>query len=191
VELLIQAARVAYASRPMSSLGPAEWMALRYFARANVQSRTPSALADFEASSRAAVSHIINRLEQDGYLLRHQSPEDARSVSIELTEKGVAAVRDDPIASLERAVRSLSECDQHGLHDCLREVLTHLAMFGVRRQFDVCRDCEFLEPRPGGNLKAEKEPAFTCNLLHVAIDVEATQLLCSHFRPSNVKTRPR
>jgi DNA-binding MarR family transcriptional regulator len=166
-------------------------MALRYFARANVQSRTPSALADFEASSRAAVSHIINRLEQGGYLLRHQSPEDARSVSIELTEKGVAAVRDDPIACLERAVRSLSERDRHALRDSLRDVLTHLAVLGARRQFDVCRDCEFLEPRPGGILASEKEPAFTCNLLHVAIDVEATQLLCSHFRPNSMKTRAR
>src|SRR5262249_9607925 len=44
-------------------LSPAQWMALRYLARANTFSRTPSAFAEFQATTRGTASQAIKALE--------------------------------------------------------------------------------------------------------------------------------
>ena len=51
-ELLLQAGRLVQAEGYDGKLSPAQWMALRYFARANPFSRTPSAFAAFQATTR-------------------------------------------------------------------------------------------------------------------------------------------
>ena len=187
VELLIQAARVADTTRLNGDLRPAEWMALRYFARANDQSRKASALADFEANSRAAVSHIIGRLERRGYLTRRQSEDDGRSFGLEVTAKGQAALQHDPIGSLVHVVRSLPEENRSALHDALREVLTGLAASGARRQFDICRDCAHLIRQSASTGLDSPDLSLECSLFHVAIDPEATNLLCARFRPASAQ----
>src|SRR6516165_1271169 len=53
-------------------LSPAQWMALRYFARANTFSRTPSAFAEFQATTRGTASQAIKALEAGGYLVRQR-----------------------------------------------------------------------------------------------------------------------
>jgi DNA-binding MarR family transcriptional regulator len=190
VELLIQAARTADTTRLSCDLRPAEWMALRYFARANDQSRRASALADFEANSRAAVSPIISRLEQGGYLTRRQSQEDGRSFSLEVTAKGQAALLHDPIGSLVQAVRSLPDQDRDALHNALREVLTGLATSGTRRQFDICRDCAHLIGDTVGSGLDVASSRFWCDLFDVAIEAEATKLLCAYFQPKSAQHGP-
>jgi DNA-binding MarR family transcriptional regulator len=176
VELLIQAARVAHTSRAAAELGPAEWMALRFFARANRQSRKPSALADYVASSRAAVSRVIGRLEEGGYLTRQSSPDDGRSYSLAVTSKGEATLRDDPINSLVLAVGLLPHDIRDALHDSLREVLTRLSETGARRHFDVCRDCAHLRAGDAEDIRLR------CNLFNQALEDEAAQCLCAYFQ---------
>ncbi|HMK81358.1 MAG TPA: MarR family transcriptional regulator [Xanthobacteraceae bacterium] len=171
-ELLIQAARVAQAARTRDALTPAEWMALRFFARANPQSRKPSALADFGITSRAAASQVVNRLEQGGYITRVQSPKDRRSYRIDLTAKGHGVLRDDPIEGLVGAVQSLDAPARAALHDALRRVVGGLAASGRRRQFDTCRHCLHLSDVP-----------CECGLFGATINSEAAHLLCAHFRP--------
>ena len=185
VELLIQAARAAQAARNACDLGPAEWMALRFFARANAQSRKPSDLADFEASSRAAVSHVIGRLEHGGYVERKPSPEDRRSYCVEVTAKGLAMLSDDPIEALVQSVRSLPEDSRDALHDALQSVLTGLAVSGTRRQFNTCRDCAYLIAAQAGETESS-DRVLECDLFHVALDHGATQQLCARFRPATV-----
>lgn len=171
-ELLIQAARVAQAARTRDELTPAEWMALRFFARANPQSRKPSALADFEITSRAAVSQVVGRLEHDGYITRVPSAKDRRSYRVDLTAKGRAVLRDDPIEALIGAVRALQPAVRSSLRAGLRDVLRGLAASGRRRQFDTCRHCMHF-----------CDVSFECGLFDAAINGEATHLLCAHFQP--------
>jgi len=170
-ELLIQAARVAQAARTRDELTPAEWMALRFFARANPHSRKASALADFEITSRAAVSQVLGRLEQGGYITRVQSAKDRRSYRIDLTAKGRAALRDDPIEGLVDVVRSLHPSVLASLHAGLRDVLRGLAASGRRRQFGTCRHCVHFSA-----------VSCQCNLFGAAINAETAQLLCAHFQ---------
>ncbi len=51
-ELLLQAGRLVQAEGYDGKLSPAQWMALRYFARANPFSRTPSAFAESRRSKQ-------------------------------------------------------------------------------------------------------------------------------------------
>jgi|SRR5271169_6343430 len=72
-ELLLQVGRLVQAESYDGELSPAQWMALRYFARANSFSRNPSAFAEFQATTRGTASQAIKALEADGYLVRQQS----------------------------------------------------------------------------------------------------------------------
>src|SRR6202140_321010 len=81
-------------------LSPAQWMALRFFARANSFSRTPSAFAEFQATTRGTASQAIKALEAGGYLVRQRSKADGRSVTLRLTDKGKEAIARDPVEAL-------------------------------------------------------------------------------------------
>ena len=51
-ELLLLVGRLVQTEGYDGELSPAQWMALRFFARANSFSRTPSAFAEFQRRSR-------------------------------------------------------------------------------------------------------------------------------------------
>jgi DNA-binding MarR family transcriptional regulator len=87
-ELLLLVGRLVKADGYEGELSPAQWMALRFFARANSFSRTPSAFADFQATTRGTASQAIKALEAGGYLVRQRSEADGRSVALRLTRKG-------------------------------------------------------------------------------------------------------
>src|SRR5262249_22834676 len=106
-ELLLLVGRLVQAEGYDGELSPAQWMALRYFARANPFSQTPSAFAEFQATTRGTASQAIKALEAGGYLVRQRSKADRRSVSLRLTNKGNKALARDPFEVLVRAVDSL------------------------------------------------------------------------------------
>ena len=91
-ELLLQVGRLVQAEGYDGELSPAQWMALRYFARANSFSRNPSAFAEFQATTRGTASQAIKALEASGHLVRRRSKVDGRSVSLRLTSKGKKAL---------------------------------------------------------------------------------------------------
>ena len=67
-ELLLLAGRLVQTEGYDGELSPAQWMALRFFARANSFSRTPSAFAEFQATTRGTASQAIKALEAGGVL---------------------------------------------------------------------------------------------------------------------------
>ena len=103
-ELLLLVGRLVQADGYEGDLSPAQWMALRFFARANSFSRTPSAFADFQATTRGTASQAIKALEAGGYLARQRSQADGRSVTLRLTRKGHEVIARDPFEALVRAV---------------------------------------------------------------------------------------
>ena len=78
-ELLVYLGRAARRTDAGSDLTAAQWTAMRFFARANQLSRTPSAFASINATTRGTASQIIKSLMQKGHLVRHQAVGDGRS----------------------------------------------------------------------------------------------------------------
>src|SRR5512133_2559293 len=142
-ELLLQVGRLVQAEGYDGELSPAQWMALRYFARANSFSRNPSAFAEFQATTRGTASQAIKALEAGGYLVRQRSKADGRSFSLRLTNKGNKALAHDPFEVLVHAVDSLDVKDRTAMHHPLDQVLTTVTASGAHRRFGVCQDCTY------------------------------------------------
>src|SRR5256714_13929715 len=143
-ELLLQVGRLVQAEGYDGELSPAQWMAVRFFARANSFSRTPSAFAEFQATTRGTASQAIKALEAGGYLVRQRSEADGRSVSLRLTNKGKKAFARDPFEVLVRAVDALDANERTEMHHTVHKVLTTVTASGAHRRFGVCQDCTYL-----------------------------------------------
>src|SRR6266513_5270874 len=160
-------------------------VALRFFARANPFSRTPSAFAEFQATTRGTASQAIKALEASGYLVRQRSKADGRSVSLRLTSKGKKALKRDPFEVLVGAVDSLDAKERTAMRRALHQVLSTLATNGAHRRFGVCQDCTHFGREMCGNLPSTAPSATECLLLGVPIQPEDVGLLCVHFQPMN------
>jgi DNA-binding MarR family transcriptional regulator len=182
-ELLLLLGRLVQAEGYDGDLSPAQWMALRFFARANSFSRSPSAFAEFQATTRGTATQTIKALEAGGYLVRRQSQADGRSVSLHLTKRGHKALARDPFEVLVGAVDSLDAEEQTAMHDALHQVLTSVAASGAHRHFGVCRDCAHLGGETCGSSTSATWSAPECLLFGVAIEPEDADLLCVHFQP--------
>jgi DNA-binding MarR family transcriptional regulator len=182
-ELLLLVGRLVQAEGYDGELSPAQWMALRFFARANPFSRTPSAFAEFQATTRGTASQAIKALEAGGYLVRQRSKADRRSVSLRLTNKGNKALTRDPFEVLVRALDSLDAKEQTAMHHALHQVLTTVAASVAHRRFGVCRDCSYLGGEIRCKLTSANSSALKCLLLGVPIQAEDAGLLCVHFHP--------
>ena len=184
-ELLLLLGRLVQAEGYHGELNPAQWMALRFFSRANSFSRTPSAFAEFQATTRGTATQTIKALETGGYLVRQRSEADGRSVSLRLTSKGKKALARDPFVVLVRAVDLLDAKEQTAMHHALHQVLTTLAASGAHRRFGVCQDCTYLSGETRCNLTSARTSAPKCLLLGVPIEPEDVDLLCVHFQPAS------
>ncbi|SEN82862.1 transcriptional regulator, MarR family [Loktanella fryxellensis] len=140
-ELLVYLGRAARGGDAASDMTAAQWTALRFFARANDVSRTPSAFASFHATTRGTASQTIKSLLVKGYLERHESADDRRSVRFDLTDAGLAAMREDPLRAVSEAIDRLDA----GLKSALRQALPALAgeLAAIRDTvaFGTCGDC--------------------------------------------------
>ena len=184
-ELLLLVGRLVQADGYDGKLSPAQWMALRYFARANSFSRTPSAFAEFQATTRGTASQAIKALEAGGYLVRQRSAADGRSVTLRLTDKGHEVVARDPFEVLVRAVDSLNAQEQTAMRDALHHVLTMIAASGAHQHFGVCRDCAYLGGEMYCNSTSNSRSALGCLLFGVPIEPDDAGLLCIHFQRKN------
>ena len=184
-ELLLQLGRLVQAEGYDGELSPAQWMALRYFARANPFSRTPSAFAEFQATTRGTASQAIKALEAGGYVVRLRSKADGRSASLRLTGKGTQALARDPFEVLVRAVDSLGAKARTAVHHALQQVLTTVAASRAYPRFGVCQDCTYLSGEMRHDITSASPSALECLLFGVAIEPEDAGLLCVHFQPTS------
>ncbi|MBB4366827.1 DNA-binding MarR family transcriptional regulator [Bradyrhizobium sp. CIR18] len=178
VDLLIQAAGSWEFEDTLHGLRDREWMALRFLARANRFSRTPSGLAQFVGTTRATASQTVKRLEDKGYLQRRSSDEDKRSVILDVTQRGETILLRDPIAQLVHAVATL-ELGANNFRDLLRQILEQLDARRDRHHADNCRKCIFLTEASGDTRR--KQPEYTCRFFRADIGESEIDLLCFNF----------
>jgi DNA-binding MarR family transcriptional regulator len=188
-ELLLMVGRLVQFEGYDGGLSPAQWMALRFFSRANSFSRTPSAFAEFQATTRGTASQATKALEAGGYLVRQRSEVDGRSVTLRLKAKGKRALARDPFEVLVRAVGALDAQQQTVMHDALHQVLTAVAGIGGRRRFGVCRECTYLGGEICCTSASANELTLDCVLFSVRIKPKDADLLCVHFEPRNERRK--
>lgn len=149
-EFLVHLGRAARGEDAGAALTPAQWTALRFFARANRASRTPSAFASFHATTRGTASQTVKSLEAKGYLTRRQSDQDRRSVRFELTGSGQAMLERDPLRHLAQSIARLGPAERGALARALPALVVDVATARGTNAFGTCGDCRHFSAREGG-----------------------------------------
>ncbi len=184
-ELLVQVGRLVQAEGYDGELSPAQWMALRFFARANRFSRNPSALAEFQATTRGTATQTIKLLEARGYLVREPSKADRRSIRLRLTSEGKKALARDPFEALVRALDLLDKKERTAMRRALHQVLSTMATSSAHRQIGVCQDCTHFGRELRCNPQSTASSGAECLFLGVLVQPEEVGLLCVHFQRMN------
>lgn len=140
-ELLVYLGRAARGTDTGSDLTAAQWTAMRFFARANRLSRTPSAFASFHATTRGTASQIIKSLMLKGHLVRHEAMGDRRSMRVDLTSSGQAIMHHDPLRDLTEAIDRLEGTLRMALRRALPALAGELAKIRGTVVFGTCGDC--------------------------------------------------
>lgn len=140
-ELLVYLGRAARGTDAGSDLTAAQWTAMRFFARANHFSRTPSAFASFHGTTRGTASQIIKFLMLKGYLVRHGAVDDRRSVRLDLTSSGKSIMRHDPLCNLTEAIGKLEGRQRKALQQALPALAGELAKIRDTVAFGTCGNC--------------------------------------------------
>lgn len=173
-ELILQISRVAYADQASSGLTQAQWIALRYFARANRFSRTVSAFAEFHATTRGTASQTIKSLVRRGYLTRRPSERDGRSVLFDLTATANRRLEGDPLRFVVRAAATLGDGQRRAAVESLRAVLVEVQRANRREKFGVCRLC--------GHLQSDGAKGSRCRLMREALAAGELGQLCTRYQ---------
>jgi DNA-binding MarR family transcriptional regulator len=154
----VQLGRLAQGDSAARGLTPAQWGALRYFARANRFSRTVSALAAFQATTRGTVSQTVKGLVTRGYLRRTPSDRDGRSVRFDLTSAARQILARDPFQDVVRAAVALPAGQRNRLLSGLQALLQGAARVPTPQVPGRCGLCGHLGKGEGGR-------SFECGLL--------------------------
>lgn len=182
-ELLEQVGRFASEDAFLRGLNPAQWTALRYFARANRISRTVSAFALFHGTTRGTASETVKALVEKGCLRRRLVREDRRSFRLELTAKARKILTQDPLKNLMATVGALSSVHCSAVAEGLEIMLKRLLAERGRPMFGVCGSCRHVRDRGrcvDGNARCE------CGLNGESLTEKDLAEICVSYEPARV-----
>lgn len=183
-ELILHLGRIASREALVEGLTPAQWAVLRYFARANRFSRTPSAFAAFHGTTRGTASQTIKSLEAQAYLTRTRSEADGRSARLHVTDKARAILAHDPLEALVRATDALPLGARGHFANALHRILGQVASERGTPPFGTCASCEHLE---GDGCNRLGQESYVCGFVGQPLLLEELDDLCINFVPG----RPR
>lgn len=175
-DLVLQLGRAAYVDCGSTGLTQAQWIAIRFFARANRFSRTISGFAQFHATTRGTASQTVNSLVDKGYLARTPSEKDARSVRFDLTARGRRKLSSDPLDAVAQAAARLGAADRGRMTANLRGMLADLRAGRRQPPVGVCRLCGYRD-------RGDERAAACCRLLQEPLADTEFEELCVRYRP--------
>lgn len=126
-ELLELVARMLHSRGYAEDLFPAQWMALRYFAKTPAERRTASDLARFQGLANGPVSRTVRTLIHKGLLAKAQTQPRGRAEVLDLTGAGRKVLESDPTLELEKAVATLDGGDQEAMGRVLETILRRVS----------------------------------------------------------------
>lgn len=180
-ELVGRLGRIAHALQFAGGLNPAQWEALRFLARANRYSCTPSALAEYLGTTKGTVSQTLIALESKGYVRRTRGRIDRRSVDLSLTGEGREMLRNDPIGLIEQIGDDLPLSVRQALTDGMDSLLKSLNNAQRHPVFGICSDCSYCHRAAGQSRSGA--PCY-CGLADDPLTEEDTRLICIDFVPA-------
>lgn len=145
-ELIVHVGRAARSEDAGSELTAAQWTCLRFLARANGSTRTPSSFASFQATTRGTASQIIKSLERMGLVTGTRSDRDRRSVSFDLTDQGNAMLAQDPLRDLIGVINGLGSTEREIFLKTLSRLASTLAIQRELPVFGTCQNCIHFAP---------------------------------------------
>jgi DNA-binding MarR family transcriptional regulator len=172
-ELLVHLGRASRTEDAHADLTAAQWTCLRFFARANASTRTPSAFASFQATTRGTASQIIKTLEGRGLIARHRSLSDGRSVRFDLTESGRTLLSGDPLGELNGLLGALDAAECEAFLATLSHLASSLADLKNTRAFGTCWDCT--------HFTAADDSGF-CACMVAELGADEIDKLCGSYR---------
>ena len=184
-ELILHLGRIASGDGLVGGLTPGQWAVLRYFARANRFSRTPSAFAAFHGTTRGTASQAIKGLVAQGFLQQTRSETDGRSVRLDLTDKARAIITNDPIEALVRAADALPPGVRGNFSGILQRMLGHVATETGKPFFGTCETCTHFK---GDGCCRTGLPAYECGFLNQPLTEEELDELCINFTSGKSRT---
>jgi len=184
-ELVLHLGRIASGEGLVEGLTAAQWAVLRYFARANRFSRTPSAFAAFHGTTRGTASQTIKNLETQGYLTRMRSEADRRSVRLVLTDKASAILVNDLFEALVRAADALPPGVRGHFANALQRMLGQVAWERGKSPFGTCASCKHLE---GDGCSREGQAPYACGFASEPLLLEELDGICINFAPGKPMT---
>ena len=176
-DLLLQLGRVVYADCAAGGLTQAQWIAIRFFSRANRFSRTISGFAQYHATTRGTASQTVKILVDRGYLIRTPSETDARSIRFDLTALARRKLSEDPLESITRVAGRLSADERNRLAGSLRTMLADLHLSCRQPVAGSCRYCRHLD-RGGTDRDA------SCGLMQEPLSGGEFDELCVRYVPA-------
>lgn len=141
-ELADRLGRITHGLQYAEGLNPAQWEALRFIARANRNSCSPGALADFLGITKGTTSQTLIALESKGFISRCRSVTDRRSVDICITDLGRDLMGRDPLCRVREASNGLSEEEGSTLATAMERLIRGLQRAQGLPEFGACVTCE-------------------------------------------------
>jgi DNA-binding MarR family transcriptional regulator len=177
-------ARVSAPEAGGDGLTANQWTALRYFAEANRFSRTVSAFAAYNATTRGTASQTIKGLEAKGYLSRTRHDRDARSARIDLTQAGWSKLAADPSQALIHALAQLPNSLRGQFDRAVERLTSWVAATRDQNAFGTCEGCRYLQR--GASATARDGPAY-CRMVAAYLDGADMRSLCALYVPAGVR----
>jgi DNA-binding MarR family transcriptional regulator len=174
--LLSHIGRASEPEGARDGLTGAQISALRYLARANPMSRTASALATYQATTRGTVSQTVKALVRAGYVARTPSSADRRTVRLDLTEAGWAKLAQAPGDPLVAALARLPQDKRAALADAAVSLNGALSGQDPESGFGTCHTCRYLSD-------AEDATGGYCCHSGCALGRDDLECLCVSYQP--------
>ncbi|MDJ0943982.1 MAG: MarR family transcriptional regulator [Kiloniellales bacterium] len=176
--LLERLSRILQNEAHAGGVKPTQWEALRYLARANRFSRSPSAVTAYLGVTKGTVSQTLNALDRKGLIRKRADPGDRRNVTIEVTRAGRDLLARDPVEVVLTAAARLSAAERRALSGALEKLLVEALRRRGGRPFGVCRSCRFFRKRAKGG------SPHRCGLLDVPLSDTDSERICVEQEPA-------
>jgi DNA-binding MarR family transcriptional regulator len=163
-------------------LSPAQMQGLLFLRYARPGVRTIGGLAQRLAATYATASGVADALERKALVKRKPHPDDARAVTLNLTEAGEGKAKelDDLLDEVEAAIASLPEADQAALVRATQVIVRRLQEAGHVQVYEMCWGCQFFrrEAHPD-----DPRGPHHCAFVDAPLPEPNTYLECPDFVP--------